>query len=110
MNARPGIFPVLSPSAARRGGSRQWQEMLLDRSRSIAAPAPGIYPVPREARITWLSRNGAEAMPPTCLLSNMTDEGAKSLKSNPKRLQEVNKEDSKVRGQVTAQYAVARPV
>ena len=34
-------------------------------------------------------------MPTYILLSNLTDEGAKSLKSNPKRLQEVNKEIEK---------------
>jgi uncharacterized protein with GYD domain len=43
------------------------------------------------------------------LLSNMTDEGAKALKSNPKRLQEVNKEIEQYGARVTAQYAVLGP-
>ena len=45
-------------------------------------------------------------MPTYVLLSNLTDEGAKALKANPKRLQEVNKEIEKFGAKVTAQYAV----
>jgi len=48
-------------------------------------------------------------MPTYVLLSNLTDEGAKSLKRNPKRLQEVNKEIEKFGAKVTAQYAVLGP-
>ena len=48
-------------------------------------------------------------MPTYVLLSNRTDEGAKALKSNPKRLQEVNKEIEKFGAKVTAQYAVLGP-
>ena len=48
-------------------------------------------------------------MPTYVLLSNLTDEGAKALKSNPKRLQEVNKEIEKYGAKVTAQYAVLGP-
>jgi len=43
------------------------------------------------------------------LLSNLTDEGAKALKTNPKRLQEVNKEIERYGAKVTAQYAVLGP-
>ena len=48
-------------------------------------------------------------MPTYILLSNLTDEGAKALKNNPKRLQEVNKEIEKFGAKVTAQYAVLGP-
>jgi len=48
-------------------------------------------------------------MPTYVLLSNLTDEGAKALKNNPKRLQEVNKEIEKFGAKVTAQYAVLGP-
>ena len=48
-------------------------------------------------------------MPTYVLLSNLTDEGAKSLKNNPKRLQEVNKEIEKFGAKVTQQYAVLGP-
>lgn len=48
-------------------------------------------------------------MPTYILLSNLTDEGAKSLKSNPKRLQEVNKEIERYGAKVTQQYAVLGP-
>jgi uncharacterized protein with GYD domain len=43
------------------------------------------------------------------MLSNLTDEGATSLKSNPKRLQEVNKEIEQYGAKVTAQYALLGP-
>jgi uncharacterized protein with GYD domain len=39
------------------------------------------------------------------MLSNLTDEGAKTLMQNPSRLQEVNKEIEKLGAKVTAQYA-----
>ena len=43
------------------------------------------------------------------MLSNLTDEGAKTLKENPGRLQEVNKEIEKLGARVTAQYATLGP-
>jgi len=48
-------------------------------------------------------------MPTYILLSNLTDEGAKSLKANPKRLQEVNKEIERYGAKVTSQYVVLGP-
>ncbi len=39
------------------------------------------------------------------MLSNLTDEGAKTLMQNPARLQEVNKEIEKLGAKVIAQYA-----
>ncbi|MGH7699044.1 MAG: GYD domain-containing protein [Gemmatimonadales bacterium] len=48
-------------------------------------------------------------MPTYILLSNLTDEGAKTLKAKPKRLQEVNKEIERFGAKVTAQYAVLGP-
>ena len=43
------------------------------------------------------------------MLSNLTDEGAKTLKEHPGRLQEVNKEIEKLGAKVTAQYATLGP-
>jgi uncharacterized protein with GYD domain len=43
------------------------------------------------------------------MLSNLTDEGAKTLKQNPARLQEVNQEIEKLGAKVTAQYATLGP-
>jgi uncharacterized protein with GYD domain len=40
------------------------------------------------------------------MLSTLTDEGRKTLKERPERLQEVNKEIEAMGGRVTAQYAV----
>jgi uncharacterized protein with GYD domain len=43
------------------------------------------------------------------MLSNLTDEGAKTLKDNPGRLQEVNREIEKLGAKVSAQYATLGP-
>jgi uncharacterized protein with GYD domain len=40
------------------------------------------------------------------MLTKLTDEGRKTLKDRPERLQEVNKEIETMGGRVTAQYAV----
>ncbi len=40
------------------------------------------------------------------MLSTLTDEGRKTLKQRPERLQEVNKEVESMGARVTAQYAV----
>lgn len=40
------------------------------------------------------------------MLSSLTDEGRKTLKGRPERLQEVNKEIESLGARVTAQYAV----
>jgi len=45
-------------------------------------------------------------MPTYIMLSNLTDDGAKTLKEKPNRLQEVNKEIEKLGAKVTAQYAL----
>lgn len=39
------------------------------------------------------------------MLSRLTDEGRKTLKERPERLQEVNKEVEAMGGRITAQYA-----
>ena len=43
------------------------------------------------------------------MLSTLTDEGRKTLKERPERLQEVNKEVETMGGRVTAQYKVIAP-
>jgi len=43
------------------------------------------------------------------LLSNLTDEGAKTIKRNPGRIKEVNKELEALGVKVVAQYAVLGP-
>ena len=43
------------------------------------------------------------------LLSTLTDEGAKTIKSRPERIQEVNTELEELGVKVTAQYAVLGP-
>ncbi len=40
------------------------------------------------------------------MLSKLTDEGRKTLKERPERLQEVNKEVEAMGGRITSQYAV----
>ncbi len=48
-------------------------------------------------------------MPTYILLSSLTDEGAKTVKHNPARIKEVNKELEALGVKVTAQYAVLGP-
>ena len=43
------------------------------------------------------------------LLSTLTDEGAKTITSNPERIKEVNAEVERIGVKVTAQYAVLGP-
>ena len=43
------------------------------------------------------------------LLSNVTDEGAKTIKERPERIREVNKEIEALGAKVVAQYAVLGP-
>jgi uncharacterized protein with GYD domain len=43
------------------------------------------------------------------LLTNLTDEGSKTIKSNPGRIKEVNKELEALGAKVVAQYAVLGP-
>jgi uncharacterized protein with GYD domain len=43
------------------------------------------------------------------LLSNLTDEGARTIKQNPERIKEVNEELKKLNLKVKAQYAVLGP-
>ncbi len=43
------------------------------------------------------------------MLTNLTDEGRKTLKSNPQRIKEVNKEVEAMGVKILAQYAVLGP-
>ena len=43
------------------------------------------------------------------ILSNLTDEGRKTIKSRPERIREVNKELEAMGGKVVAQYATLGP-
>ena len=43
------------------------------------------------------------------ILSNLTDEGRKTIKSRPERIREVNKEIEAMGGKVLAQYATLGP-
>ena len=43
------------------------------------------------------------------MLTNLTDEGRKTIKQNPQRIQEVNKEVEAMGVKVLAQYAVLGP-
>jgi uncharacterized protein with GYD domain len=43
------------------------------------------------------------------MLSNLTDEGAKTVKQKPERIKEVNQEIERLGARVTGQYAVLGP-
>jgi uncharacterized protein with GYD domain len=49
------------------------------------------------------------AMPVYILLSNLTDDGARTIKKNPGRIKEVNAELEKLGVKVLSQYAVLGP-
>jgi uncharacterized protein with GYD domain len=43
------------------------------------------------------------------MLTKLTDEGRKTVKENPKRIKEVNKEVEEMGGKILAQYAILGP-
>ena len=43
------------------------------------------------------------------MLTTLTDEGRKTIKNNPERIREVNKEVEEMGGKILAQYAVLGP-
>ncbi len=43
------------------------------------------------------------------MFSNLTDEGRKTIKNNPNRIKEVNKEVEEMGGKILAQYAILGP-
>jgi len=49
---------------------------------------------------------GGRGMPKYIMLSSLTDEGAKTIKKNPERIKEVNKDVEALGGKVIDQYAV----
>src|SRR6266550_3460337 len=115
--APDGIWPSrvqeLRPPHA---GLRAHREALKPSSKSVTQrrPAEACKPASITSLLDGLARRLFStilggSMPTYVLLSNLTDEGAKSLKANPKRLQEVNKEIEKFGAKVTAQYAVLGP-
>ena len=54
-------------------------------------------------------RREASSMETYIPLTRLTDHGRKTLKENPQRMHEVNKELENMGGKVTAQYAVLGP-
>jgi uncharacterized protein with GYD domain len=48
-------------------------------------------------------------MPPYILISTLTDEGRKTIKNNPERIEAVNREIERMGAKVLAQYAVLGP-
>ena len=43
------------------------------------------------------------------MLTTLTDEGRKTVKNNPERIKEVNKEVEEMGGKILAQYAILGP-
>ncbi len=48
-------------------------------------------------------------MPIYVMLTNLTDEGRRTIKANPQRIKEVNKEVEAMGAKILAQYAVLGP-
>src|SRR5713101_7162064 len=49
--------------------------------------------------------NGGESMPTFVMLTNLTSQGVQTLKNNPNRVQEVNKEVEQLGAKVLSQWA-----
>jgi uncharacterized protein with GYD domain len=56
-----------------------------------------------------ITQVGGEEMAIYVMLSTLTDEGRKTLKSNPQRIQEVNKEVEAMGVKILSQYALLGP-
>ena len=54
-------------------------------------------------------RQGGASMGLYIMISNLTDEGRKTIKKNPERILEVNKEIERMGAKVHAQYALLGP-
>jgi uncharacterized protein with GYD domain len=59
--------------------------------------------------ILEIDEGGGVSMATYVMLTTLTDEGRKTLKENPKRLKEVNKEVEAMGVKVVAQFAVLGP-
>jgi uncharacterized protein with GYD domain len=64
---------------------------------------------PLEQPIPEDQLEGSDSMASYIMLSTLTDEGRKTVKQNPKRIKEVNKEIEAMGAKVLAQYAVLGP-
>lgn len=53
-----------------------------------------------------ISKKGGDYMPIYIMISTLTDEGRKTLKKHPDRIEEVNREIENMGAKVLAQYAV----
>ncbi|WP_198017503.1 GYD domain-containing protein [Syntrophorhabdus aromaticivorans] len=72
------------------GDGRWWEKML-----TMAA-----------AGYIKISKKGGDYMPIYIMISTLTDEGRKTLKKHPDRIEEVNREIENMGAKVLAQYAV----
>lgn len=75
-------------------------------------PLVGPTPVAGYGTADWpvlSGGEGAQTVETYIMLTKLSDEGRKTLKQNPKRTQEVNKEVEAMGGKVIAQYAVLGP-
>jgi uncharacterized protein with GYD domain len=58
----------------------------------------------------WLNKNeGVKKMATYIMLSNVTSRGAKTIKTKPERIREVNHEVERIGGKVIQQYALLGP-
>jgi uncharacterized protein with GYD domain len=84
--------PVDAPRAARTSADR-------------GAPSPpgGIEP---SSQLNATDRDDGSAMPTYIMLSKLTPEGTQTIKTNPQRIREVNREIEQLGATVKAQWAV----
>jgi uncharacterized protein with GYD domain len=72
-----------------------------DRDRRLAAAPDGIQPQGKQAS----DRPDGGAMPTYLMLSTLTSEGVQTVKNNPQRIREVNREVEQLGATVKAQWA-----
>src|SRR3954454_14404927 len=92
-------MPSATPPAPARAGtpSRLIRTASSSATRPATDRAPAGYGVPN-LREEW-------EMPTYLMLTNLTAEGVRTLKNNPARVAEVNKEVEQIGAKVVAQYA-----
>jgi uncharacterized protein with GYD domain len=88
---------------ARAGGVRQQQEQLATPTRPIRYNDEGARA--GERPLDRSSTGGATPMPTYIMLSTLTPEGVQTVKNNPQRIREVNKEVEQLGATVKAQWA-----
>jgi uncharacterized protein with GYD domain len=75
----------------------------MSADRGAPSPPGGIEP---SSQLNAIDRDDGSAMPTYIMLSKLTPEGTQTIKTNPQRIREVNREIEQLGATVKAQWAV----